>query len=298
MILKLLVGFLFFTLFLIMSHSSRHDCSSSTSSNVIFKPGLLPLVITAPHGGWKKPTTIPDRVKNGSLVLTDLYTAEIAQDIYERIEQHYGHSPHLVVNTISRRKADPNRDIDEGTETEGGRHIWIEYHSRIKDAIEALHRRHSFGLLIDIHGHAHPQGMIELGYLIEPSNMRSSSEILNQVVLKQSSIRSLANRHKSIIEPSKLLKQFGDSMVNYNSNITAVPSTDNFDPEDEYFRGAYTIQTYHYHNDKARQGLDAIQIEIPQRFRLTPENREQLVHSVANAAIQFLDDYYIIKTRL
>lgn len=140
--------------------------------------------------------------------------------------------------------------------------------------------------------------MIELGYLIEPSNMRSSSEILNQVVLKQSSIRSLANRHKSIIEPSKLLKQFGDSMVNYNSNITAVPSTDNFDPEDEYFRGAYTIQTYHYHNDKARQGLDAIQIEIPQRFRLTPENREQLVHSVANAAIQFLDDYYIIKTRL
>jgi N-formylglutamate amidohydrolase len=152
MILKLLVGFLFFTLFLIMSHSSRHDCNSPASSNVIFKPGLLPLVITAPHGGWKRPTTIPDRVKNGSLVLTDLHTAEIAQDICERIEQHYGHLPHLVVNTISRRKADPNRDIDEGTETEGGRHIWIEYHSRIKDAIEALHRRHSFGLLIDIHG--------------------------------------------------------------------------------------------------------------------------------------------------
>ena len=116
--------------------------------------------------------------------------------------------------------------------------------------------------------------------------------------MKQSSIRSLANRHKSIIEPSKLLKQFGDSMVSYNSNITVVPSTDNFDPGDEYFRGAYTIQTYHYHDDKARQGLDAIQIEIPQRFRLTPKSREQLVHTVVNAAIQFLDNYYIIKTRL
>lgn len=140
--------------------------------------------------------------------------------------------------------------------------------------------------------------MVELGYLVEPSDMRSSSDILNQVVLKQSSIRSLANRHKGIIEPFKLLQQFGNSMVSYDSKITAVPSTDNFEPEDEYFRGAYTTQTYHYHNAKAKQGLDAIQIEIPQRFRLTPENREQLVNSVANAAIQFLDNYYIIKTRL
>lgn len=120
--------------------------------NFILEFGTLPLIITAPHGGWERPSSIPDRVRNGSLILQDLYTKEIAEDIYSEITRHYGQSPSVVVNLISRRKADPNRPLDEGSETEKGKKIWLDYHKHIKEAIQALHKQHNYGLLIDIHG--------------------------------------------------------------------------------------------------------------------------------------------------
>ncbi|KAG1053963.1 hypothetical protein G6F43_003998 [Rhizopus delemar] len=247
-----------------------------------YKFGTLPLIITAPHGGRQKPSSIPDRTQNGSLVLQDIQM------------------PYIVINLISRRKADTNRPIEEGTETEGGKRIWLEYHNFIEKSIEDLHKTYNFGLLLDIHGQTHEHGMVELGYLLEPTDIKTKSvESLDEAVLHKSSIKSLTNRHYNNKEPHQLLKQFGDKIAAYNHSVSAVPSTEYFEPDDVlYFSGGYTTQRYHFHYEEIKKGMDAIQIEIPKKFRHQPEGREQIINAVANATIYLLDNYYIMKPKL
>ncbi|KAI9253144.1 hypothetical protein BY458DRAFT_347241 [Sporodiniella umbellata] len=257
--------------------------------------GTIPLIITAPHGGWKRPESIPDRVRDGSLILRDLYTKEIAETIQKKIMQHYKQSPFVVFNLVSRRKADTNRPIEEGTETEAGRKLWCDYHNSIKSSIESLHKKYSFGILIDIHvciGHTHKHGMIELGYLLEPDDIKQSSpSSLSELVLQKSSIQSLAQRCQTVTVYQQVLHLFGDRISELN--VPAVPSTTN-DPDDFlYFHGAYTTQTYHFHSKKDNKGMDAVQIEIPQKFRLNSEGREQAAQAISKAVIFLLDNYYM-----
>lgn len=129
---------------------------SSKKDNVIVRTGNLPLIITAPHGGLRKPESMPDRVRNGSLVLGDMYTQDIAEGIEEYIQKHYKNAkPYIVLNQISRRKADMNRSLKEGTESAEGEAIWIEYHQHIENCIQKVLKQFSYGIMIDIHGDKH-----------------------------------------------------------------------------------------------------------------------------------------------
>ncbi|CAO3678261.1 unnamed protein product [Rhizopus stolonifer] len=112
--------------------------------------------------------------------------------------------------------------------------------------------------------------MVELGYLLTPDDIKTNdTETLKQYVLQKSSIQSLAHRYPKI-EPRQLLSLLGDK-ISDRHEVPTMPSSEAEVDDVFYFFGAYTTETYHFHDEKNNKGLDAVQIEIPQKFRLTSE---------------------------
>lgn len=147
-------------------------------------------------------------------------------------------------------------------------------------------------------GHTHPHGMIELGYLLQPDDLNSSPEKLDQALLKLSSIKSLIQREVHRTRPSQILLQtFGDS-ISAHGSVNVVPSSSNpVVVEDFYFKGGYTTKQYSEVN--GARGLDAIQIEIPKEFRFQKESRQNIINILVQGIIVILDHhYYKINSKL
>ncbi|CEP18783.1 hypothetical protein [Parasitella parasitica] len=271
-------------------YSKRFKEKAYTTQGVYSQPGNLPLIITAPHGGLSKPETIPDRTRDGSLLLADMHTKEIALGIGEFVSDHYRSAPHVISNDISRRKADVNRPLQDGAETDAGERVWREYHQSVQFSVEKVLKSNRSGLLVDIHGHTHFDGAIELGYLLSLEELQSKSVILDQIILEKSSIRQFAKRHGKTT-PHKLLYYFGDLIAASSENHIAVsPSSHMPIPLDKnYFVGGFTTQYYH----NLWNGLDVIQVEIPRHLRLHEKNRRLVIKVVSLAIINMLDRYYI-----
>ncbi|GAN09094.1 N-formylglutamate amidohydrolase [Mucor ambiguus] len=279
------------------TYSKKFKKKAYTFNGVYSKSGNLPLIITAPHGGLSRPESIPNRVEDGISVLNDMYTKEIALGIEQFILDHYGNdAPHVITNDISRRKADLNRSLEEGTETEAGEQVWKAYHNRVEKSVKSVLRMNFCGLLVDIHGHTHSSGMIELGYLLSPGELRSDKIRMDQAILEKSSIQSLAKRQLKNKAPHRFLSLFGDLIMKSSKNqISVLPSSAIPSPHDEdYFMGGFTTQ--HYHN--YWNGLDVIQVEIPKHLRWNETNRQHVIKAISLAIINMLDQYYIHHSKL
>jgi N-formylglutamate amidohydrolase len=137
---------------IVKRYSKKFKQNKFSSRNVTVKRGSLPLIISSGHGGRDRLSTIPDRKQEGSVLLSDMYTAEIAEGIEKGIQDHYKNAPHLIINLISRRKLDVNRKIEEGAEVKRGELVWNEYHDFLQDAVDCLLKDYDYGLMIDIHG--------------------------------------------------------------------------------------------------------------------------------------------------
>lgn len=61
---------------------------------------------------------------------------------------------------------DANREVEEATlGVTAATAIYDEYHAAVGRAVAAVKASCGTGLLIDLHGHAHPEGWVELGYV-------------------------------------------------------------------------------------------------------------------------------------
>ncbi|ORZ17613.1 hypothetical protein BCR42DRAFT_412115 [Absidia repens] len=260
--------------------------------------GHLPLIITVPHGSLNLPDSIPNRTE-GQLV-ADAYTISVANQLSNQIQQHYKVIPYLVVFNVARRKVDVNRPINEGCESPQGRRVWKDYHNTLQKTVDTVKKRYGHGLLLDIHGQAHKEGMVELGYLLSGDALRSVSTN-DSALVKQSSIQLLASRLQksgsTATAAASLLRgngSFGHAMmVNSTGNeaslsVQVVPSPSYPYPENGtlYFRGGYTTKRYH-------TTLDVIQVESPKSLRFSKEGRKLLCDNLAKAAIFMLDHYYL-----
>ncbi|XP_013394497.1 uncharacterized protein LOC106161963 [Lingula anatina] len=159
---------------------------SGTNGYVEYFPGTpdSQVIITAAHGGYLKPSSIPDRTKgclSGSTCIwthtcgstssqctaktvRDTKTKELATELTKALETQTGKRPHLIVNHLSRVKLDPNREIGEATfNVAAALTAFNEYHQFITDARANIT---GAGLLFDMHGQSHPEKWIELGYLM------------------------------------------------------------------------------------------------------------------------------------
>jgi hypothetical protein len=223
-------------------------------------------VISAPHGGGLRPEAWP--VRTGGVQVRDTNTYAIALALSEAMRRRTGQTPSLVASRVHRRHLDLNRDAKESGAEQGEaqRRLWQDYHGGIAQAC-ALAQRHGKGraLLIDLHGHGHEHGLIELGFGVSAETLRKSDdELIDAEWIRGSqSLGAELDRRgrKSVPSPSRPAPELGQA----------------------YFNGGYTVRRHR------GEGLRSIQIELPPHpRRLRAEQRQTLVEDLADAILAVL----------
>lgn len=266
------------------------------SGYIEYVPGDAPLVIVAPHGGTLSPSGLPDRSCAGCTTTNDLNTQELARTLVEEFRQRTGARPHLIVNRLHRRKFDGNRDLAEATGgTASLNTSWTWLHAAIDSAKAGVARRHARGLVIDLHGHAHPIARLELGYLLGDAELRASDATLAAGgAMSRSSVARLAADTRTVDDRGVALLRGPRSLgaLLGGEGIRSVPSPTDPAPliGEEYFNGGYNTQR---HGSLAGGSLDAIQIECHLAgIRDTETNRVAFAKALTTALRTYFMAHY------
>lgn len=252
-----------------------------------YQPGTLPIILSAPHGGSLKPSEIPDRTYG--TVGTDSNTDDLTRRVADALEDITGRRPHLAIVRLHRSKLDANREIVEAAQ--GSPHAeraWNEYHLWIETSKEMVAEEFGRGFYIDMHGHGHPIQRLELGYLLNATELAQDDFFLNQpAYIEKSSIHTLAK--ESDLTLSELLrgpKSLGQMLV--RRGYPAVPSADDPHPGDNpFFNGGYSTVR---HGSRHGGPIDGVQIEHnSQGVRNSVANRTAFARALAEALVEFME---------
>lgn len=245
------------------------------------RPGTLPIIFTVPHGGTLKPAGI--RTRTFGKVSQDSNTAELAELISREMQQLFQGTPHIVFCRLHRTKVDCNRELSEAAQGDPlAIESWQRFHAAADGFRKQVTQQHGAGLLLDLHGHRHEEGRVELGYLVTGTQLSVSNESLNANarLIEQSSIRDLVARSsKSFAELLRGPQSLGAMLE--DKGIKAIPSPAMPAPVGDalYYSGAYDITA---HGSSSGGAVSAIQIECPwQGVRDTPENLRRFARAFA-----------------
>ena len=213
------------------------------NSYIEYQPGELPIVISAPHGGRERPEEIPDRTKG--VLAMDTNTQELARAVADEFFARTGQRPHLILCRLQRRKLDCNREIVEaaaGHPVAG--QAWREYHGFIETARATVVAKYGRGFYVDLHGHAHKEQRLELGYLLDAAQLAHSDAELRQgdFSAKSSLRRLVADRPTGFPELLRGPRSFGASLE--KEGFPCSPSPGNPSPPVPFFRGGYSVQRH------------------------------------------------------
>ncbi len=255
--------------------------------------GNFPIIISSPHGGEKKPGSIPDRDCTNCVVVNDSYTQELTNEIAAEIEYITGCLPYIIINRLHRSKLDANRGIIEAADGNAdAESAWRFYHDHIETAQDSIQSINGRGLLVDIHGHAHDIQRLELGYLLSKSQLNEDDEILEENNYSElSSIRQLTSDNIGTLSFSELLRgEFSLGTLISEDSYPAVPSSDDEFPENNpYFTGGYITQQYGSRNQDI---TDAIQIECNQDVRFNATIRKDFAKKLARNLVDYMEMHY------
>jgi len=284
----------------------------------------LPLIISSPHGGTKKPKDIPNRTCEGITKTTgpcrnkygDSRTRDIAEGIYEGLKNRFiMGSPHFVKSHLHRSKADINRKFEEGVECTDCKAVdaYKAYHDQLTKAVEAVEKQVTDndelrgGLLLEIHGHAVPWVGTMVGYRISEEDLNNEN-----LVASETTIRNLAvEKKKSIKELITGSTSMGALME--KRSLKAVPSDKHTSPDKikeegfHFYKGGYILKEYGSQaEDKV---VDAIQFEFPAELRYKGMNfnengelqffgkkkvRDDLIKEMVEVIAEFLEEHYSV----
>ncbi|OEI80635.1 hypothetical protein AST99_08220 [Formosa algae] len=205
--------------------------------------GNIPVVISVPHGGGIKPTTIADRTC-GARVADD-NTALLAYNIRDAFKAQ-GQEPYLIVAQIARTKIDLNRDMEEATCGNADMYTtWKQYHTYIEAALSKAIAEYGYALYIDLHGQSHPIKRLELGYALSKTDLEQTSTS-DLVIDSKSSIQNLVDMTKDQSTKDLLIGEHALGTFFETNGFPAVPSLqDPFPKADEpYFTGGYNTRRY------------------------------------------------------
>ena len=264
-----------------------------TNGYIEYYAGDLPIIVSAPHGGYLTPGSIPDRTF-GSTV-RDGNTEELAYEIDSAVQALFGGHPHIIINKLARIKLDANREIVEAAQgNPQAETAWYEFHEYIQAAKDSCVAQYGSALYIDLHGHGHTIQRLELGYLISRSEQQNTDAILNaQNFQDSSSIRHLNNTLNPATPFSDLFRgneSMGELMV--VRGYPSVPSASDPapGPTDPYFSGGYNTRR---HGSKDSSNISGIQFELNMSgVRDTKVNREAFARGLACAMRSYLDRWF------
>jgi N-formylglutamate amidohydrolase len=207
-------------------------------------PGMLPIILSAPHGG-RQP--VPGAVVRRGLGIAqftigrDTNTDELTHNIAAKLEERFGAKPFMIVALFERKYVDANRPAAGGYESERGKFYYESYHRQLRDSSAQVRSRWGSGLLLDIHGQGAEGGVIYRG----------------------------TNNGRTVMS---LMQRFGAEALNGPKSIQGqlqemgyhvMPAARNAQRESRY-AGGYIVQAYGSHRP---DGIDAIQLEFGTRLR-------------------------------
>jgi N-formylglutamate amidohydrolase len=256
-----------------------------------YLPGDLPLVISAPHGGREDPEEIPQR--EAGVVQMDTNTQELARAIGEEVLARTGHRPHLILCRLHRRRLDCNREIVEAAAGNPvAEKAWNEYHAFIDTALAAATAQAGKAFFIDLHGQAHKDQRIELGYLHSRDALaRTDAELDTPAIAAEGSLRRIAARSK--LPYSALLRgprSLGALLE--ARDFPCTPSPGRPTPNLPYFQGGYTVRR-HVAADAPVAGL---QIECNMNgVRDTAANRAKFATALVATLREYLAEHFDLR---
>ena len=263
-----------------------------TENYIEYIHGNLPLVFSAPHGGYDKPEEMSDRTR--SALNQDIRTLELTLELSKQLYELTGKYPYLVLNKLHRIKLDPNRELEVAIQTNDDALIpYNEFHEFIDLAEEDVFKQWGTGFYIDIHAHPYKDRKLELGYLLEAELLFfSDTDIEDDLYIEKSSIKNLVR--KSPYSFSQLIRgnvSFGSMLEKRGWEV--VPSPSKPEPDDEnFFSGGYNTAV---HGATEKYNFNGLQIETHwDGLRDTDENMQRFCHDLAKVIIEYLKLHYDI----
>ncbi len=284
-------AFVFFANNLIAQDYQVGNSYFSENEYAEYVHGNLPIIISAPHGGEKKPNSIPDRNCSGCVTQNDTNTQELANEVVDAIQNKLGCTPYVIINRLHRSKLDANREIIEAADGNAdAENAWEYYHGQVMFARDEILEKFGKGLFIDLHGHGHDIQRLELGYLMSGNTLRDEDEL--EASGEESSINHLIETNISSSDFLELIRgPLSLGQIMENLGVPAVPSqADPFPFAGEaYFSGGYNTRTY---GSKNGSTIDAVQVECHQEVRFNDDDRLEFADQLATGLIDFIETHY------
>lgn len=258
---------------------------------VLVRPGTLPIIFTAPHGGKLKPDEA--RTRTFGQVAQDSNTAELTLMIADELQARYGGTPNLVICLMHRMKLDCNRDLEEAAQGDPlAVATWHRFHDSAEQMRKQVMRQFGSGLLLDIHGHRHEEPRLELGYLLSGAQLSFPDAMLNEnaKLPAESSIRELDRRSPLSLAALLRGRQSLGGLLE-DLGFPCVPSPTNPSPgRAAYFSGAYDIMA---HGSRDEGSVSAIQVECPwDGLRDTMLNQQRFAKALAEALGKYFEIHF------
>jgi N-formylglutamate amidohydrolase len=229
--------------------------------------GMLPIILSAPHGGRQPIPGVLARRGIGIAQFTterDSNTDELAQQIAAQLVKRLGSKPFLIVAEFERKYVDANRPSKDAYESAAAKIYYDAYHRALQSACEQVRRDWGRGLLLDIHGQGAETETI----------FRGTDNGKSVTVLERRFGREALTGERSILGQMKL------------RGYKIAPSLGENDEERRYI-GGYTTRTYGSHKET---GIDAIQLEFGTSLRARA-NLGRMATDVADAIFVFAQAY-------
>jgi N-formylglutamate amidohydrolase len=206
-------------------------------------PGMLPIILSAPHGGRQPIPGAAARLGAGvSQFATgrDNNTDELAHKVAGDLEARFGMKPFLIVALFERKYVDANRPAGGGYESERGQYYYESYHRLLRDSAARVRGRWGRGLLLDIHGQGAEGGVVYRG----THNGRS--------------VTALTQRFgaEALTGPKSIFGHL--ERMGYQVMPPAGAQ------RESRYTGGYIVQSYGSHQV---DGIDAIQLELGTQLR-------------------------------
>ena len=266
------------------------------SNYVEYIAGDMPIIVSAPHGGTLSPPDIPDR-KKGEFI-ADARVEELARAVQQVFHRYFGHSPHVIICRLDRRKVDCNRDIEEGAgEDPVARRAWTEYQEFIEIARSAVLASTRKGFYIDLHGQSHAIKRVELGYCVTDNQLTNADGVLNEPAFaKRSTIRALARQTGAPF--SELLRgtnSIGGLLAAKGYPAVPSPAMPSPGAADSYFDGGYNVRR---HGSARGDAIDGLQMEVNYAgVRDSAVNQTNFSLALAQVLDAYFTHYYKLDLR-
>lgn len=289
------MNWIILTSFLALTSSAYSTTIYGYKNYTVMELGNINILLCVPHDGMLKPKDIQNRTMGDTIA--DTNTKPLADTVrsvlVEKLSAQLGFQavPYIIYNNLHRSKFDANRALDQACEnTVDDCHLAYEdYNNMIQTYFMKgfmLGGKYVQGILFDIHGQAHKENWIEVGYLLQEHDLDKQKVLTPQFKSSISYLASLSPySYNDIIRGNVSIGGLLEQKFNYR----AVPSISIPAPNGgDYFNGGYT--TLIYGSMKTfNNSMNAIQIESPASLR---SNANVTSYGLNLGAVIF--DYYNI----